>query len=318
MGESVSVVIPVYNREKLIVSALKSVLDQFYTISEIIVVDDGSTDGTVASILALNEPSIKVVSIQNAGSEVARSEGIEHATSKWIAFLDSDDLWEKDHILRLVALQAKYPECEFFFSNFSEFGDTRRYQDKFASMSVEWWPEFHNQTLPDFIRIDAGRFGSFLNANPVFPSACLFSKALYERVGGIHTEYSRIRSADADFVRRCSVVARFACDKRRTTLIRKHEDNISANTAESAMGRLYILSDSVERDCLIGRHKSDVYKAIRKTAITSILGAFSSRNFSLAYKFSQYISWSEMPLSVAFRVCTARFLARFLAVSKES
>ncbi|HVM59663.1 MAG TPA: glycosyltransferase family A protein [Verrucomicrobiae bacterium] len=86
-----SIVIPTYNREKLVGPAIDSVLAQTFTDYEVIVVDDGSTDGT-PEVLRSYGPRIKVLRQENQGPEVARDRGINMAAGEYVALLDSDDL----------------------------------------------------------------------------------------------------------------------------------------------------------------------------------------------------------------------------------
>jgi glycosyltransferase involved in cell wall biosynthesis len=87
-----SVIIPVYNRAHLIEQTLESVFNQTFTDYEVIVVDDGSTDESLA-VLENYAGRIQVLTQANAGPGSARNLGIEHASGDYIAFLDSDDLW---------------------------------------------------------------------------------------------------------------------------------------------------------------------------------------------------------------------------------
>ena len=89
---SITVVIPVYNRELVISDAINSVLGQTSTVDEIIVVDDGSTDGTIDRLHAF-AGKVRILRQSNQGPSAARNAGIRASRSKWIAFLDSDDLW---------------------------------------------------------------------------------------------------------------------------------------------------------------------------------------------------------------------------------
>jgi glycosyltransferase involved in cell wall biosynthesis len=93
----VSVIIPTYNREKYIGKAVESVLKQSYTDSEIIVIDDGSTDQTGLSLRRFGA-EIRYYYQTNAGAGAARNEGIERSRGEWLAFLDSDDEWEADYL----------------------------------------------------------------------------------------------------------------------------------------------------------------------------------------------------------------------------
>lgn len=93
-----SVVIPLYNRAHLIAETVQSVLDQSFQDFEIIIVDDGSSDNPRPVIEAIGDCRIKLIEQENKGGSAARNTGIEAATGKYIAFLDSDDLWLPHHL----------------------------------------------------------------------------------------------------------------------------------------------------------------------------------------------------------------------------
>ena len=107
----ISVVIPLYNKEKLVAHTIQSVLDQTYTDYEVVVVDDGSTDGSAAVVESIHSDKIRLVRQANAGVSAARNRGIEEARGGHIAFLDADDEWKPDSLAHLVALSEKYPSC---------------------------------------------------------------------------------------------------------------------------------------------------------------------------------------------------------------
>jgi glycosyltransferase involved in cell wall biosynthesis len=94
MRPLVTVVIPTYNRITLVQQAIASVLAQTYTHWELIIVDDGSDDGTTAAISSMNDTRIKVLGMQHHGNIAQlRNAGVQAGTGEWLAFLDSDDLW---------------------------------------------------------------------------------------------------------------------------------------------------------------------------------------------------------------------------------
>lgn len=109
---TVSVVIPAYNAAWCIERAVRSVLAQTYREVELIVVDDGSTDGT-AEVLAGLSTGLRVLAKPNGGLSSARNAGIAAARGAYVAFLDADDWWEADKLARQVALMEARPELAF-------------------------------------------------------------------------------------------------------------------------------------------------------------------------------------------------------------
>ena len=110
-GDGISVVIPAYNRAGLLERAVRSVLTQSRTPKEVIIVDDGSTDETKQTSQFLSDNTdipLRYFYQQNKGPAAARNKGIEHVSSPLIAFLDSDDYWEKNKLeIQAEALEAQ-------------------------------------------------------------------------------------------------------------------------------------------------------------------------------------------------------------------
>ncbi|HZN54227.1 MAG TPA: glycosyltransferase family A protein [Candidatus Polarisedimenticolaceae bacterium] len=106
----ISVVIPTYNRARLVAEAIDSALAQTFADREIVVVDDGSTDATEATLARYRE-RIRVVRKPNGGEASARNAGVREARGTWIAFLDSDDRWEPAALATLVAAARARPEA---------------------------------------------------------------------------------------------------------------------------------------------------------------------------------------------------------------
>jgi glycosyltransferase involved in cell wall biosynthesis len=118
MNPRVSVVIPTYNRADKVGKAIESVLVQTVTDLEVIVVDDGSSDNTGEVLKAAYGDRIRYYFQSNQGASVARNRGVEEARGEWIAFLDSDDVWEKDKIeWQLKALRRFRPSCRACYTD---------------------------------------------------------------------------------------------------------------------------------------------------------------------------------------------------------
>ncbi len=116
MTESlVSVILPVYNRERTVARAIDSVLAQTYRPLELIVVDDGSTDGT-RGVLEGFGPRITVIEQSHDGPYVARNVGLRHARGSLVAFVDSDDAWLPDRLACQAPLLER-PEVGLVFGD---------------------------------------------------------------------------------------------------------------------------------------------------------------------------------------------------------
>jgi glycosyltransferase involved in cell wall biosynthesis len=108
--QKISVIIPVYNRPVFVQEAIQSVLDQTYSNVEIIVVNDGSTDNTPFVLQSFGD-QIRLIHQENKGVSAARNTGIKHSNSKWIAFLDSDDIWLPDKLRLQMKFFEDHPDA---------------------------------------------------------------------------------------------------------------------------------------------------------------------------------------------------------------
>lgn len=118
MGYRVSVVIPTYNRARVLANSIDSVLAQTYKDFELIIVDDGSTDDTASMIEKyLADDRVKYIKLEkNAGVSNARNTGVENACGEWIAFHDSDDCWRPNKLEKQMAYLDEHPNCGMLYS----------------------------------------------------------------------------------------------------------------------------------------------------------------------------------------------------------
>lgn len=114
-----SIIIPLYNKEREVVRAVFSCLDQTYGNFEIIVVDDGSTDKGPELVRQISDRRIRMVAKQNGGQAAARNCGARLATADFLCFLDADDYWLPGHLERLWGNIAKIEECSAFVNAFA-------------------------------------------------------------------------------------------------------------------------------------------------------------------------------------------------------
>lgn len=119
-----SVVIALYNKARYVASTLGSVLDQSFSDFEIIVIDDGSTDGSGDLVAAFRDPRIRLERQANAGVSLARNRGIFLARGEWVAFLDADDWLHPDYLASLLEAARRYPQAAVLASQFLEIPDS--------------------------------------------------------------------------------------------------------------------------------------------------------------------------------------------------
>lgn len=113
-----SIIIPLYNKERYILRAISSILNQTHTDFELIVVDDGSTDEGPNLACKVIDHRLKVVRQPNGGEAAARNRGISESTEQYIAFLDADDAWKEDHLDTLIKLIQDFPEAGLYCTGY--------------------------------------------------------------------------------------------------------------------------------------------------------------------------------------------------------
>lgn len=118
----ISIIVPVYNAEKFLQRSIESVINQSYKNIELILIDDGSTDGSrkMCDKYAASDQKIKVLSQNNRGPAAARNTGVREASGDFVFFLDADDFIEKNTIEILINGYLKYGEPDIVMSNFKK------------------------------------------------------------------------------------------------------------------------------------------------------------------------------------------------------
>jgi len=204
MNPKVSVVIPTYNRAEKVRPTIESVLSQTFTDLEVIVVDDGSSDGTREILGRVYGDRIRYLFQNNQGVSGARNKGITEARGEWIAFLDSDDLWEPDKLERqFEALKRFASDCGACYT------DTRLYNHPetrtfFEMADGECRHEGAMGINSDVLRVLVRPGGGGM---VVCISSLLARTDLVRKTGGFDTNLGFY--ADSEFMFRLAVDTRF-------------------------------------------------------------------------------------------------------------
>ena len=174
---NISVVIPTYNRKAKVCCAIDSVLAQTYSANEVIVVDDGSTDGTFEEICARYRDRIDVIRVKNSGAAAARNVGIAKARSEWIALLDSDDVWLPQKLQVQIDILKRYSDTSrFCFSDCYFMGSETRYRSVYEQCG------FVADLGGGILRDLRGKI--LLGAEPFYTPSIIVSRGLILEVGG--------------------------------------------------------------------------------------------------------------------------------------
>lgn len=171
----ISIIIPLFNKEQSIASTLQTVLKQTYQDFEIVIVNDGSTDGSVEEVKKVTDPRIRLIQQSNAGVSAARNRGIEEAKGEYIAFLDADDEWKSGYLKTQYELTQKYSECSVFACNY-EFKNT---QGKVTPTIIRKLPlEGEEGILSNYFEVAS------CSHPPLWTSAVMVKKSAIQSIGG--------------------------------------------------------------------------------------------------------------------------------------
>ena len=122
MNDLVSIIMPSYNTAQYIGESIRSVLAQSYSNWELIIVDDCSTDDTDAVVAEFGDSRIRYLKNEtNSGAAVSRNRALREARGRWIAFLDSDDLWHPQKLEKQIRFMEE-ENCHFSYTNYEEIG----------------------------------------------------------------------------------------------------------------------------------------------------------------------------------------------------
>jgi glycosyltransferase involved in cell wall biosynthesis len=267
----ISVIVPCFNAEQFIGSCLESVANQTLQPCEVIVVDDGSTDGSPGVIQSSPLP-VRVLQSPRRGGAGARNVGIRAAEGEWLAFLDADDIWYPNHLERAVEIiQAAVPVG--YINHYDHLDpDGRivpRRNPRFNSV-VE------GSGLDDYI----SHFVQYRHF--VGMSACLVERRRALAVGGM--DEGQVRRHDIEFWLRVVHGQRWVFDPMATSAYRKlRPGGLSANSADAALDGFHAFLR--HRDKVVNRRLYDtVLQERARSAITHALASKDASRLQRAYQ----------------------------------
>ena len=189
MPPIISVIIPLYNKQAYIKRAVDSVLTQKFENFELIIVNDGSTDGSVEVVKSINDPRLRMISQPNRGPGSARNTGISASNSEILAFLDADDEWLPDYLAAGRAILTSNVDIATVTQgiiknqngqNNSKYWKIRRLSDDIYTLSPEISPFF------------ADLLWSYMS-----PCSTMITRDTIQKYGGFYDRYKSLYGEDA-------------------------------------------------------------------------------------------------------------------------
>ena len=303
---SISVVIPSYNRRDLLRETLGAVLAQSRPALEVIVVDDGSQDGS-ADMTAAEFPNVRLIRIPNSGELVARNTGVRAASGGIVAFCDSDDLWSDRYLERVHGLWLAEPGLRVAYANFRHLRDGKiEQQDKFASAPAGWFDGLRmvGEGMGVFDRAIVERMIGF---TPFFPSAMAVARSDFLAQGGWDESVGRTVGCDFATSLRMAESPPIGVLTEPLVAIRKHDSNYSGDLEKMNLGDAFVLDHVLARRPSLAAMAEDIKASARARRIMALERAFSRGDLAAVRRIRDLLGDGSLPARVALK-CTVAAL----------
>ncbi|WP_084697767.1 glycosyltransferase family 2 protein [Muricoccus aerilatus] len=286
---SISVVIPTWNRADLLPETLDCVLAQDNPAAEIIVVDDGSEDGTQALLDRYKSRGVKNIRISNSGDLHARNVGLEAAKSTLVAFCDSDDLWKSTFLRMMVDCWNREARTCAVYADFQIVRDgVWETSTKFDLAPTGFWDGLRpvSEGLFMFDRPMADRLVSY---QPFFPSALVANREFLLEIGGWDEGTSGLVGRDFATAIRIAEHAPLGILRQPLVGIRKHTSNDSGDTLAMNLGDGKVLEHILRTRPAMAPYAAAIKASIIDRRRRALDLAFTRGNFSLVRDIAELL-----------------------------
>lgn len=225
----VSIIIPAYNASEFLLETLESVKQQTYNNWEIILVNDCSADDTVKKANDFSKQvsnNVKVITNEkNSGASACRNVAVANASGKWLALLDSDDIWLPEHLETLINTISKDSNIKMAYSGCLVFREQIN--------NIIYKQEISDEMLNNF------NVSLFTHQIGINPCTVMIDIELWKSIGGLDLKLKN--SEDKDFILNAAKFgAKYSYTGVHTALYRKHKNAKSNNSAKMALAAIYI------------------------------------------------------------------------------
>lgn len=286
LKHKISVVIPCYNRAGLIANSVASAMAQTHPPHEIIVVDDGSVDGS-ADVAAKLPGPVCVIRQPNGGPASARNNGIAQATGDWVAFLDSDDTWHPDKLRLQLAAAERFPDVGLVFCDTLVQTATKVTMPSRFALGGIYGHE--KQRDGDQIYLDRSHFTTMLVDSRVITSA-----VMARRTHDLHFP-AHIWGAE-DWALWLKLITKypFAAIDRVLVTMYQQGDNISSRTARLTRNNVKVLEDFSVDPALTPEEHQLITQYLRTSRVSAVYHSLKSGEIAAAREMLQTVSVSDL------------------------
>ena len=302
-----SIVVPTFNRKLLLQQTLTCLLQQSLPPIEIIVIDDGSTDGTADIV---RQFPVIYHRLDHGGPNRARRRGLQEARGDWVAFCDDDDLWQPGVLAAFGA--AITPEHDFAFANYIEVR-----ADKWGS-----WDKF--STAPkSFFTLPGPFYRRMLSFLPALPSTSLVRRQYALAIGGFDACMDDSISEDWEFTLRCNQTGPAAVVAAPLIGIRRDGASRSSDKLRTLVGDLHVLRHAREHHLSAKLHRDEIDRQIRRRAEDALHCAFTIGDKALVRSLGTLLApnatWQQqLKLALAASPLPSAWLRTISALHKPS
>ncbi len=311
--QSVSVVITTYNRDDLLEETLVSLADQTVPLHEIVVIDDGGS-GSARAVVERFGKSFHYFWQPNGGMQSARNFGIEKSTGNWIAFLDDDDLWEKDRHALLMQLMSTN-QVDLIFGDFRKFDADGLVEtgvfEEIARQSPGFFAGISQPLDADFSVVGSFPTTRLFPVNPFWPSALVIRRDLQERIGFWDVALRYHKAEDFDYTFRAIKAGQLGLLWKPSVRYRCHAGNFSARSQLVSLARVAVLQNLMQQQILTAEEQQAMLAAIQLGLVEAHWSAFSFRKFKTVIDVASQIGWDNLSVTQKIKTGIARLFSPF-------
>ncbi len=301
----ISVVVPLYNKERSIVLTIESVVNQTYKDWELIIINDGSTDNSLEVVknfvegLKIEDCRLKILSKPNGGVCSARNRGIQEARGEYVALLDGDDLWDKEYLAEQIKMIHDYPDAAMWGINFAELSEGKLIRKLETAL-----PEGYRGYVENYFQMQ-GRVSDLFCSSSV-----LIRKDVFDKVGLFDERIKYAEDSDMWF----RIISNYP-----VAFYDRYMVHYLYDAENRAMNRKRLLKywlpyyvDKYKNPLF--KHDKTFYRWVMRWAAVRIKQIYFNdvEQYEDAKVASRKLDYSQLPIKYRFELLTPYWLGRFV------